>query len=201
MDTSTLKFIFSTATIFFLVMNPLGNLPLFASILRHFSDHDYRRIVLRESCFALLIMLVFLFFGNSILQILRITTVAMRIAGGIILSTIALKMVFGQNKNTDPTLKEPMITPLATPLYAGPSTISMIILTRGATGVELWPCLVAVLLTWFVVSLILYTGRFWEKLLGEKIMDAMESLMGFLLTVVAVQMMVDGVQAVFHVTG
>ncbi len=200
MDPATLKFICSTATIFFLVMNPIGNLPLFASILRHFSDQDYRRIVMRESFFALLIMLVFLVFGNGILQLLRITPPAMQIAGGIILSMIALKMVFGKNKNTDPTLKEPLITPLATPLFAGPSTISMIILTRGTPGVEFLPCLTAVLVTWLIVSAILLSGRVWEKLLGEKIMDAMESLMGFLLMVVAVQMMVDGVQTVFRLT-
>ncbi|MDO4550904.1 MAG: MarC family protein [Planctomycetia bacterium] len=191
------NFIISTSIMLFLVMNPLGNLPIFASILRHFSDADYRRIIIRESIFALIILLIFLFFGNGIIKLLHISIISMRIAGGIILFMIAIKMVFGRSQTADSNLKEPMITPLATPLFAGPSTISMIILTRGSSQATLETCLISIIVTWFFVSLILFTGRLWEKLLGTKILDALESLMGFLLTVVAVQMLLDGIHLAF----
>ncbi|MDO4551580.1 MAG: MarC family protein [Planctomycetia bacterium] len=200
MENATLQFIISTAIMLFLIMDPLGNLPIFVSHLRHFTDADYRRIVIRESLAALVILLIFLFFGNQILVLLHISTISLGIAGGIILFLIALKMVFGTQANHESSLTEPFLVPLAIPCFAGPSTLAMLILVSGSPESTLSACLSAVLLSWFLSSCILLTGRFWEKILGTKILGAVESLMGFLLTVVAVEMLINGLRAIFSGT-
>ena len=181
----------------FLIMDPLGNLPVFVSILRHFSDADYRRIVLRESLSALAIMMLFLFFGDRILELLHISTVSLGIAGGIILFMVAIKMVFGQHTPTEASLREPMLVPLATPLFAGPAVLTLIILIHATPGATLLGCLMAIFMTWLVSAVILVTGRFWEKVIGAKILAAVEALMGFLLTVVAVEMLINGIREAF----
>ena len=191
------QFIISTAVLLFLVMDPLGNLPVFVSILRHFSDADYRRIVFRESLSALGILLVFMFFGDKILSLLHISTISLGIAGGIILFMIAIKMVFGTHSQTEASLKEPLLVPLTIPLFAGPSTLTVIILVRSTPGATLLGCLAALFITWVISAIILVSGRQLEKVLGEKILGAMESLMGFLLTVVAVEMLIQGIKEAF----
>ena len=197
MEYINITFVVSTAVMLFLIMDPLGNLPVFVSILRHFSDADYRRIVFRESLAALAVMLLFLFFGNRILELLHVSTVSLGIAGGIILFMIAIKMVFGTHTPPEANLKEPLLVPLAIPLFAGPSVLTVLILIRGTPDATLPACLTALFLTWMISAAILTTGRFWERVIGTKVLAALEALMGFLLTVVAVEMLIHGIREAF----
>ncbi|MEM1412805.1 MAG: MarC family protein, partial [Pseudomonadota bacterium] len=84
----------SAATLLFLVMDPLGNIPIFLSILEKVPEDRRRRVLIRELFLALLVLLAFLFFGKYLLGFLGLSEHAIRIAGGIILFLIALKMVF-----------------------------------------------------------------------------------------------------------
>src|SRR3989338_8970523 len=84
-----------TATItLILVMDPLGNIPIFLSVLKNFDLKAQRRIIIRESFIAYIVLLVFLFFGKYIMTGLNITTSALSIAGAIILFLIAIRMIF-----------------------------------------------------------------------------------------------------------
>ena len=89
----------STLVLFFLVLDPIGNLPLFITTLEPYSGARYRRIVLRESVIALGILLLFLICGERILQVLNISNASLQLAGGIILFMIAINMVFGKDSN------------------------------------------------------------------------------------------------------
>ncbi len=86
----------SAAVMLFLIMDPLGNLPIFASILRHIEPKKRRRVLIRELIFALLIMLLFLYAGEAILSFLNLKSESVSIAGGIILFLIAIRMIFPQ---------------------------------------------------------------------------------------------------------
>src|SRR3990167_10960874 len=84
-----------TATItLILVMDPLGNIPLFLSILNSVNPKRRQLIILREACIAFVILVIFLFFGKYILEGMRISGPALSIAGGIILFLIAIRMIF-----------------------------------------------------------------------------------------------------------
>ena len=85
----------SMLILFFLVMNPLGNLPVLIAELDRQPPERYRFIVLRECLIALAILLLFVFCGGEILKALRITQASLELAGGIILFMIAIKLVFG----------------------------------------------------------------------------------------------------------
>ena len=84
-----------TATItLFLVMNPLGSIPIFITTLQHITPKRRTKIIMREALFAFVILVVFLFAGHAILRGLLVTPSDLSIAGGIILFLIAIRMIF-----------------------------------------------------------------------------------------------------------
>lgn len=100
--------LYTIAITLILVMDPLGNIPVFLAILRNYDTRTQTRIILRESLIAFLILALFVFFGRYILHGLHITTPALSIAGGVILFIIALRMIFHRNKKQlKKTLKNP----------------------------------------------------------------------------------------------
>src|SRR3990167_548933 len=119
---------YSAALTLILVMDPLGNIPIFLSILQRFERRKQLWIILRECLFAFLILVGFLFFGQYILKGLGVSTSALNVAGGIILFLIALNMIFPTKNNvlSDDHLDDPFIVPLAIPLTAGPSSLATV---------------------------------------------------------------------------
>lgn len=86
--------IISIAIIIFLVMDPVGNLPLFISILKKFPPKKQRLIIIRESLIALGILMSFVLMGQRFLKLLQISETSIELSGGVILMIIALKMIF-----------------------------------------------------------------------------------------------------------
>ncbi len=188
-----------TATItLILVMDPLGNIPVFLSVLNPVEASRRRKIILRETLIAFFILILFLFAGQHILNGLGITEPALGIAGGIILFLIALKMIFpSTHKNEERFMGEPFIVPLAIPLVAGPSAMATILLFSTQHPHKTWELLIALIIASSVVSLILLFSVNLKKLLGEKGLIAVERLMGMILTTVSVQMFLTGIQDYF----
>ena len=93
--------IFSAAVTLFLIMDPLGNIPVFLSALQNVEPKRRRFVLIRESIIALIVMLVFLFVGQYLLDFLGLKQESISIAGGIILFLIALKMIFPREKTTE----------------------------------------------------------------------------------------------------
>lgn len=200
MNSDELFKVFSTATMLFLVFDPLGNLPFFVSLLKKYDGPNYRRIVFRESCIALAVLMLFLLFGNRILLLLQITEGSLGIAGGVILFLIALKMVFGSPQfEGDRPEHEAFIVPLAIPLFAGPGAITVTILVRGDSVDSFLTGLAALVLSWAASALILLCGRRIGAILGARGLDALQSLMGFLLAAISVGMLVHGIKTAFHI--
>ncbi|MFA6434397.1 MAG: MarC family protein [Elusimicrobiales bacterium] len=188
--------LFSAVFTLTLVMDPLGNIPLFMAALKNVPEERRKKIVTRELFIALGIMLFFLGFGNYLLGLLALDVTAMSVAGGIVLFLIALQMIFpprhpsfGENPGG-----EPFIVPLAVPLVAGPSTLTTImIFSMKDPGA--WPTWLAMIgLSWAInVAILILAGRF-SRLLGDRGLLAVEKLMGMILITISVQMIMMGVK-------
>ena len=112
----------------FFVLNSIGNIPLFLAILAPFELKRQRFIILREFFFAFIILLIFNFFGQEALKAIGISPPVIGIAGGAVLFLIAITMIFPHHDKRKATRQEPMIVPLATPITAGPGTITAVMI-------------------------------------------------------------------------
>ena len=189
-----------TATItLFLVMNPLGNIPIFISALQHIPPKRRNKIIMREASFAFIILAVFLFTGRPILEGLQVTSSALSIAGGIILFLIAIRLIFpaSKEKNEEPT-GEPFLVPLAVPLFAGPATMAMVMLLANQEDHSILFTFLALILAWLLSSFLLLLGSAISRFLGKRGLIALERLMGMILTTISVQMFLTGIQEYFH---
>lgn len=193
----------SAAVLLFLVLDPVGNMPVFLSLLSGFEPRRARLVVVRELLIALGVLILFLFFGRYILEVLQITEPALSIAGGIILFLIALKMIFADASEIFSSSPdgEPFIVPLAIPAVAGPSTMAAVMLLANSNPGKTVGWSVALFLAWLATALILLSSTYLYRWLGRSVLTALERLMGMLLVALSVQMFLDGVVAyVRHAT-
>ena len=188
--------ILNTALVLFLIMDPLGNIPVFVSVLKDTRPERQTRIIARELCIAYVVLLVYLFAGGYILEFLRLSHEAIGISGGIILFLIALRMIFpppdfsqGESKHSE----EPFIVPLAIPAVAGPSTMAVLMLMSNSQNSMMM--LGAVTLAWVCVVIILFLAYPMHRILGKKGLVAFERLMGMILVMMSVQMMLNAIQS------
>jgi multiple antibiotic resistance protein len=185
---------FSISIIIFLIMDPFGNMMVINSLLENFDNKEKRRIILREGLVALLILILSVFFGNKFLELLGLKEYSMRLSGGIILFLIALGMLFPAKKITDVSeVESPLIVPIAMPIIAGPSAISMVILFSNQH--ELQSILGAVFIASIATISILLLTPFLCKVLGKRGSIAVERFMGMMLIMLSVQIILDGFNA------
>ena len=194
---------FSAAVMLFLIMDPLGNLPVFLSILRHIDPKRRRKVMMRELLFSLVIMMAFLFVGQQILNFLNLRQEAVSIAGGIILFLIAIKMIFPSEGGVTGLAagEEPFLVPMAIPMIAGPSILASLMLLANQEPARMVDWSLALFLAWAASAVILMFYEVFNKLLGERGLTAVERLMGMLLVMISVQMLLDGVHHYLAVTG
>ncbi|QCI23412.1 YhgN family NAAT transporter [Buchnera aphidicola] len=191
----------SSTILLILIMDPLGNLPIFMSILKNLKPNRRRIVLLREMIVALLIMLLFLFAGENILVFLNLKTETVSISGGIILFLIAIKMIFPSykyEKNTKKTREEPFLVPLAIPLVAGPSLLATLILLSHEYLNKIVYLTGSLLIAWTCTVIILLSSNMFLRLFGSKGVDALERLMGLILIMLSTQMFLDGVKSWFQ---
>jgi multiple antibiotic resistance protein len=186
--------VLSAAVTLFLVMDPIGNVPLFLSVLKPVPPARRLSVLVRELLFAYAVLVVFLLIGQALLRFLGLEREAVGIAGGIVLFLIALRMIFpGQGSFGEGPLEgEPFVVPLAIPLLVGPSALATLLLLRNAMPSSTTTLLLVVTLAWAVSALILLSSTSLYRLLGQRGLIAMERLMGMLLVMVAVQMLMNG---------
>ena len=189
--------IYTAAITLFLVMDPLGNIPIFLSVLDRVEPKRRRRIIMREMLLALGVLTVFLFLGKYILAGLNVSEPALAIGGGVVLFLIALRMIFprAEAESAIPAPdQEPLLVPLAVPLVAGPSAMAMVILfaTQFPDHVMTW--FLALLIAWFASAVILLSAEVLRRYLGRRVITAVERLMGMILITVAIEMLLGGIQ-------
>ena len=181
----------------FVVMDPLGNIPIFVSVLDDVAPARRYRVLARELLIALAILFAFLLGGQYLLAALHLSQYSVSVAGGIILFLIALKMIFPvprtMREDERDEHDEPFLVPLAVPMVAGPSAMAILLLlaTRHPDRIVLWS--LALFMAWAATAAILAFAPLLKEWLGKRGLIAVERLMGMLLVAIAVQMFLEGV--------
>jgi small neutral amino acid transporter SnatA (MarC family) len=188
--------VFSAAVLLLLVIDPFGNVPIVVSALANVAPARRTRVILRECVAAYVILLAFMFSGQTFLRWLQLSEVSLAIAGGIILFLIALRMVFRHPEGLfgDPPGAEPFLVPLAIPSIAGPSALAtvMLMVSRNPSQQLAWTAALTAAMA--VATVVLLASYRLQRVLGDRGMVAVERLMGLVLTALAVQMQLDGVR-------
>jgi multiple antibiotic resistance protein len=185
----------SAAILLFLILDPLGNVPVFLSLLKPLPPARRRLVLARELLIALGVLFLFLFAGKPILDAMHLRQESVSIAGGIVLFLIGIRMIFPSADGVAGELPEgePFIVPMAIPLVAGPSGMAAVMLMGTSDPGRLGDWSLALFLAWLATAAILFSATFLYKVLGMRVLIAVERLMGMLLVTLSVQMFLDGV--------
>lgn len=187
----------STAILLVFVLDPFGNVPVIISILKEIPRAKQRRIIAREMVIGLIILALFLFFGEHFLRIFHLETEAVRIAGAVIFFVIGVKMIFPGDKGSAGLFGkegEPFVVPIAMPLVAGPSALATLLVLSSAHADATGTLFGALMVAWGFSALVMLLAPFLFQVLKAKGLMALERLMGMLLLMMAVQMFIDGVR-------
>lgn len=194
---------------FFVVIDPPGCAPIYASLTGQASPQQRRSMALRAVAVAGVILVVFALFGEALLSALHIELNSFRIAGGIMLFLIALDMVFekrterreqrAQKVMETPEIEDVSIFPMAMPMIAGPGSIaSVMLLVSQNTGLDRALTILAALGAVLVLTLLaLIAAGPLMKLLGQQAEAVITRLLGVLLAALAAQFVIDGLRESF----
>ena len=188
----------SATVVLLLVLDPIGNAVLSVSILEGIKQKR-SVFIIRELLVALMILLVFLFFGRFILSLLQIKEPALSIAGGIVLFLISIKMIFPPKEGmwaNEPT-GEPFIVPLATPLIAGPSAIAVVLLMASKDPSRMLQWTLAIFVAWFITLVVLLLANVITLRLGKPLISGIQRLTGMILTAISVQIFLSALERYF----
>ena len=187
----------SAAILLFMILDPLGNVPIFLSLLKQVPAERRRWVLARELLIALGVLFVFLWAGQYILAAMHLRQESVSIAGGIVLFLIGIRMIFPTPEGVfgETPEGEPFIVPMAIPLIAGPSGMAAVMLMSNSEPGRMGDFSLALFLAWLATAVILFSSTFLYRLLGRRVLTAVERLMGMLLVALSVQMFLDGVVA------
>lgn len=192
-----MTYTFASATVLLLLIcDPLGNIPIFANALRGVAPERRARVILREVLIAFGLLLGFMFVGDSFLRVMGLSGLSLQIAGAVVLFLIALRMIFPNHGAIEPADdREPLIVPLAIPALAGPSALATVMLLVSQAPERRLEWIAALSVTMAVCAVVLVLAERIQRLIGDRVVLALERLMGLILVAVSVEMMIRGVKS------
>jgi len=184
------------------IMNPLSTVGVLLSLTKNATPHQRNAVAMRSSILALGVLFIFALSGFLIFQVYSITIDAFRIAGGMILLVIGMRMLFPGNESShsgDFGGKDIYIVPLGIPMTSGPGSITtvVVIASQAASALDeamLFAAIAAACLTNYMV--LKFAGAI-QKRLGHDGVDALIKIMGLLVCAVGVQFIITGMKAAF----
>jgi MarC family membrane protein len=189
---------FLSATILLLLItDPIGNIPIFANALKPVPPQRRARVILREILIAFVLLLAFMFGGAAFLRAMSLSELALQIGGGVILFLIALRMVFppvATSSADDEPQEEPLIVPLAVPAIAGPSALATVLLLVSQQPQQRMEWVGALCVTMLISAVVLISAERILRVVGTRVVTAMERLMGLVLVSVAIEMLLRGIK-------
>ena len=187
--------LFAAAILLFLVMDPVGNVPIFISLLKDLPPARRRLVVMRELLIALLVLVLFWAVGPLLLKWLHLRQESVSVAGGLVLFIIGLRMIFPSSEGImgDTPDGEPFIVPLAIPCVAGPSAMATLMLLGASHPDSQMILLGALGIAWAGNLAVVFGAIVLMRYLGKRLLIALERLMGMLLVTLSVQLFLDGV--------
>ena len=175
----------------FVAMDAFGNLPILSTLTQKLSAKERNKNVDGAVLIAAILLFIFLFFGTRILQYFGISIDSFKIAGGIILLIIGIKVVLGLSLREERAKKyEIAAVPLATPLITGPAVITVILLLVNQFGYLL--TLIASLLNLLITWVVLRQTALLFRLFGRQGSDVIARIMGLILTALAIEFIKQG---------
>lgn len=189
-----------------IIADPFGNTPLFLFLTEDLSLKERKQVISKAAVAATTILILFALAGNYLLKFFSIDLGALRIAGGILLFIVAIEMILTHGKEKRYPKEEQKslaITPMATPLIAGPGTMaaSLVFINQGTDFIAKILVLLAILLAMFISWLILVNCHLLVRFLKQDGARALTKIMGLLLATIAVGMICQGLKAVFPILG
>ncbi len=203
------EFLISALVTLLVVVDPLGLVPIFASLTVRLPVAARRAVAVRASVIAFVILCGAALIGDWVLRQLGIGLPAFRIAGGLLLFSIASEMVFGvrivrESQSAEAAVDERVRNiaafPLAIPLMAGPGAITAVILLAGRTAgdpLRLGALIAVVAVVMLACLLAFLLGTRLSRLLGITGNVVLERLLGVILAALAVQFVIDGVREIW----
>ncbi|CAL4326328.1 YchE family NAAT transporter [Buchnera aphidicola] len=189
------------------LVNPIGMIPIFTTMTNNQSIIERNKTNLVANFSAALILIISLFFGSSVLNIFGISINSFRIAGGILIISIAFSMITGEfikniQKNKDQKkeiIDNISVVPLAMPLIAGPGAISSTIVwsTYYSTWSNLFGCSLVIFLFSFVCWLCFQAAPYFVQILGQTGINIITRIMGLLLMSLGIEFIGAGISAIF----
>jgi multiple antibiotic resistance protein len=194
-DWSILQSLFSKVLAIFVTLDPIGNVGLIAALVTHYTPEHQKRILHREALIALLIMFVFLLVGAEFLALLNVSNAAIHMTGGVVFLFLAMQLLFPSHAETKADkAREPFIVPIAIPLVAGPSCLATIMLFSATAEVK-WEAPVAIVIAWAPTYFIMIAAPAIAKKMGPIGIQVFERVVGLLCTLLAFQMIMNGVRS------
>jgi MarC family membrane protein len=190
-----MHYTFLSATILLvLITDPIGNIPIFANALKHVAPERRARVILREILIAFALLLTFMFVGEGFLRVMNLSELSLQIGGGVILFLIALRMVFPPPAGVadEEQVVEPLIVPLAVPAIAGPSALATVLLLVSQQPERRLEWIGALCVTMAISAIVLVSAERIQRIIGSRLVVAVERLMGLVLVSVAIEMMLRG---------
>jgi multiple antibiotic resistance protein len=177
-------------------MDSIGNVSYFLEILKDIDPKRQKMIIIREMLIALVTMILFYFIGNFLLEQLEVSETTVRVASGVILFLVAIKILYPSTPSLRASLRmegEPFIVPMAIPLIAGPSVLATIMLYAHDDELSKY-VLPAIAIAWVFSVIILLLSPYLEKFLGKNGLTAFERLLGMVLVLLSIQRLLEGIQ-------
>ncbi len=186
----------------FLIMDSVGTITDFLALIKEIPLKRQRWVILREMLTALVIMTFFYYFGSFLLDSLDVNTATVQIAGGLVLFLIAIKMIFPEEKRLYGAIDkgEPFIVPIATPMIAGPSILATVMFYAYHEATP-FRVLMGILIAWTFSASIFWFAFEFHKQISQKALNALERLMGLILTLMAVEMFLKGLRSFISTQG
>jgi multiple antibiotic resistance protein len=175
----------------FVIMDPIGNLPIFISLTKGMPIKEIKRNVDRSVFVAGVLLFIFLFFGLQVFDLFGIDLDSFQIAGGIILLIMGILYVFGTSLRYVKSHGFDLSVPVGTPLLTGPGVITTTIILVKGSGILV--TVIAAFLTLLATWIILINSSRLYKILGEQWTSAISRIMGIILAAVAVKLITEGV--------
>ncbi len=178
----------------FFAMDPIGILPLFASLTQGVEPKDRRKIIIQSLVTAAGVAIGFIFLGQAIFTFLNITMGDFMVAGGVILFCLSIIDLTGFNKSHRDSIDGIGAVPLGTPLIVGPAVLTMCLISITQHGTA--PTVAAVLINIGIVGIVFIFADFFIRLIGTNGSRALSKVLSLLLAAIGVMMIRRGIMAI-----
>lgn len=192
----------------FSVLNPIGTVPIFVGLTQNDIKTERSRISLWTSINVFIILIISFFIGQYVLSFFGITINALRITGGIIITSSGFSLLngkFNKNKGINKKVEQEIrvrndiaLTPLAMPMLAGPGSISLLITfyQEHHSAKDIIASCLAILAVSLIIYLMLKSAHYLSKILGTSGIVAISRIVGFLTIAIGVQYIISAVLSI-----